>query len=148
MTESAPTESDVVAIAAHLHVQLRRRTGRVIDVDWLSHNSEYANAVVRFALDSASEHDAPELAIWATRFERAFAKCQRPRTPLLAAASKALEKRRPEPTPPETSPSTALRDSEMGTVSQFGDAQGTVDTNTLAPGTARPTEDRYVWSLR
>lgn len=36
--------SEKLAIAAHLHVLLRRKTGRVTDTEWLAANAEYAEA--------------------------------------------------------------------------------------------------------
>ena len=64
--------SDRVAIAAHLHVLLRRRTGRVTDTEWMASNEEYARAMVRFARERAQEDAAPELEEWAGRLERAW----------------------------------------------------------------------------
>ncbi len=40
-------ESEKFAIASRLHVQLRRRTGRVTDVEWMVKNREYAEEVLR-----------------------------------------------------------------------------------------------------
>lgn len=47
--------SERVAIAAHLHVALRRKAGRVTDTDWMAVNDEYAREVVRFAREKARE---------------------------------------------------------------------------------------------
>ena len=66
------TPSDRVAIAAHLHVLLRRRTGRVTDTEWMASNEEYARAMVRFSRERAREDSAPELEEWAGRLERAW----------------------------------------------------------------------------
>ncbi len=60
-------------MAAHLHVLLRRRTGRVTDTEWMAVNREYAQAMIRFAQTRAAEDNAPELAEWAQRLERAWA---------------------------------------------------------------------------
>jgi hypothetical protein len=65
--------SDRVAIAAHLHVVLRRRTGRVTDTEWMAINEEYARAMIQFARQRAAEDKAPELEEWALRLERAWA---------------------------------------------------------------------------
>jgi hypothetical protein len=59
-------ESEKFAIAAHLHVQLRRKTGRVTDVEWMIRNADYARAIIQLALN---EPDAPELQRWARRLE-------------------------------------------------------------------------------
>ena len=64
--------SEKLAIAAHLHVLLRRKTGRVTDTEWMACNAEYARAIVRFACEQAQERDLPELAEWAQRLERAW----------------------------------------------------------------------------
>jgi hypothetical protein len=41
--------TDVFAIAAHLHVLLRRKTGRVTDTEWMATNADYAREIVRHA---------------------------------------------------------------------------------------------------
>ncbi len=57
--------SDAIAIAAHLHVLLRRKTGRVTDTEWMAQNADYAREVLRVA---RAENDA-DLNQWADRFE-------------------------------------------------------------------------------
>jgi hypothetical protein len=52
------TKTDRLAAAAHLHVLLRRKLGRVTDVEWMVENDDYARAMVRLAL---ADHDHPEL---------------------------------------------------------------------------------------
>ena len=47
--------SEKIAIAAHLHVLLRRKTGRVTDTEWMANNRDYALEIVRFARQSAAE---------------------------------------------------------------------------------------------
>lgn len=47
--------SERVAMAAHLHVALRRKAGRVTDTDWMAVNDVYALEVVRFAHEKALE---------------------------------------------------------------------------------------------
>lgn len=42
-------ESEKFAIAAHLHVTLRRTNGRVTDVEWMVKSPEYAREVIRVA---------------------------------------------------------------------------------------------------
>lgn len=77
-----------VALAAHLHVVLRRKTGRVTDVEWMAANTEYAAEIVRFARLKAAEDNAPELAEWADKLARAMAAPQLPaRRPLLERAA-------------------------------------------------------------
>jgi hypothetical protein len=53
------------ATAAHLHVQLRRKSGRVIDTIWMMHNGDYAREVLRLARAQGDE----ELARLAARYE-------------------------------------------------------------------------------
>jgi hypothetical protein len=75
------SHSELLAIAAHLHVLLRRKTGRVIDMEWAATNVDYAAEVVRFARAKAQQEQMPELAEWAGRLEAAV--------PALAARSTA-----------------------------------------------------------
>ena len=48
-------DSERLAIAAHLHVLLRRKTGRVTDTEWMASNEAYALAMVVFAQEHARE---------------------------------------------------------------------------------------------
>lgn len=72
------SESDRLAVAAHLHVLLRRKTGRVTDTEWMARNAEYAAEIVRFARERARDDGEPELADWAARLETAMALASRP----------------------------------------------------------------------
>ncbi|MFN9472366.1 hypothetical protein [Acidovorax sp.] len=95
-------DSDKLAIAAHLHVLLRRKTGRVTDTEWMAVNAEYALEIVRFARQHAVEDGVPELAEWADRLDHAVhAPAPVPqRRPLLETASQAVRQRFvPEPVP-------------------------------------------------
>lgn len=65
-------ESERVAIAAHLHVQLRRLTGRVTDTEWMAHSVDYADEVVRLARQAALEKGHAELDELAGRLEAAM----------------------------------------------------------------------------
>jgi hypothetical protein len=65
--------SQKLAIAAHLHVLLRRKTGRVTDTEWMAQNLEYAAEVVRFSRAKAVEDGHPELQEWADKLEHAIA---------------------------------------------------------------------------
>ena len=69
--------NEKLAIAAHVHVVLRRKTGRVTDTEWMAKNAEYAAEIVRFARAAASEDGHAELADWAAKLELAMA----PETP-------------------------------------------------------------------
>ncbi len=48
-------ESEKFAIAAHLHVLLRRVHGRVTDVEWMIRSPEYAREVIRVARGESHE---------------------------------------------------------------------------------------------
>ena len=72
--------SEKLAIAAHLHVLLRRKTGRVIDTEWMASNTEYAAEIVRFARASAEEDGHADLAEWAAKLELAMVPSHTPRT--------------------------------------------------------------------
>ncbi len=94
--------SEKLAIAAHLHVLLRRKTGRVTDTEWMAQNLDYAAEVVRFARARSVEDGAPELAEWAARLEQAMLQpAAAARVPLAQAALGALRQAR-GPEPPST----------------------------------------------
>ena len=63
------TNSERIAVAAHLHVALRRKAGRVTDTDWMAENDEYAQAIVRFAQAKASEDSDESLSALANKLE-------------------------------------------------------------------------------
>lgn len=89
-------ESERIAIAARLHVALRRKTGRVTDTEWLAVNPEYAAEIVRFARAHAAETNDLDLNAIASRLEflmaplAAQATAARPpavsRSPVIASA--------------------------------------------------------------
>ncbi|WP_152682657.1 hypothetical protein [Caenimonas sp. SL110] len=62
--------SQKIAVAAHVHVLLRRKTGRVTDTEWMASNAEYAMEIVRFARAKAQEDGHADLAEWADKLER------------------------------------------------------------------------------
>ncbi|MEO7547810.1 MAG: hypothetical protein ABIT82_05265 [Ramlibacter sp.] len=63
--------SQKLAIAAHLHVLLRRKTGRVTDTEWMAGNVDYAREIIRFSRARAIEDGHPDLAEWAGKLEHA-----------------------------------------------------------------------------
>ncbi len=93
---------DLYAIAAHLHVLLRRKTGRVTDTEWLATNVEYARAIVRFAREKAAADGHEDLLPWADKLEAAIvAMGAAPRKTLLDVAAEALRTAAPAtPGPP------------------------------------------------
>jgi hypothetical protein len=74
--------SEKLAIAAHLHVLLRRKTGRVTDTQWMADNADYAAEIVRFARRSATEDGHVDLAEWADKLERAMFPQPAPASPI------------------------------------------------------------------
>ena len=69
-------QNDALATAAHLHVLLRRKTGRVTDTEWMAGNAEYAQAIVRFAREKARDDGHTELLPLADRLERKACCCR------------------------------------------------------------------------
>lgn len=64
MATTMSSDSEKLAVAAHLHVVMRRKMGRVTDVEWLVCNADYAREIIRLACQQA-EH--PEVADWGAR---------------------------------------------------------------------------------
>ncbi|MDD0840407.1 hypothetical protein PSQ40_17615 [Curvibacter sp. HBC61] len=64
--------SEKLAIAAHLHVLMRRKVGRVTDTEWLASNAEYAAAMVRLARQAAAEGGHADLAEWADKLAQCW----------------------------------------------------------------------------
>ncbi len=65
-------DSERLAVAAHVHVLLRRKTGRVTDTEWMAGNADYAREIVRFCRLRAHQDALPELGEWADKLERAM----------------------------------------------------------------------------
>ncbi|KAB2893685.1 MAG: hypothetical protein F9K35_16795 [Burkholderiaceae bacterium] len=95
-------DADRLAIAAHLHVLLRRKTGRVTDTEWMAANADYALEIARFSRERAREEGGAELLEWADRLERAtregMAQPPVPR-PLAESAAQLLRARPESPAP-------------------------------------------------
>ncbi len=90
--------SERLAIAAHLHVLLRRKTGRVTDTEWMAADRAYALEIVRFSRERAQSDGLPELNEWADKLEAATyqaAAAPAPRRPL----AQALAPQPPDPPP-------------------------------------------------
>lgn len=119
-------ESEKLAIAAHLHVALRRATGRVTDVQWLLRDRIYAREIVQLALAQAGQ---PDLQRWARKFALAMDLAEPGAVPPEAADS-ALS---------TLSPPTGFGDSMLD--SRIG------DTRPAGPDRA-PAKARYVGRLR
>ena len=67
------SSGEILAAAAHLHVLLRRKTGRVTDTEWMAGNREYARAMIAFARDSANQDGHTDLLPLAERLETLMA---------------------------------------------------------------------------
>jgi hypothetical protein len=52
------SESEKLSIAAHLYVTLRRKFDRVIDVEWMLQNGDYAREVIKIVRKSGMEESA------------------------------------------------------------------------------------------
>ncbi len=63
------SKNDLFAAAAHLHVVLRRKTGRVTDTEWMVTNAEYASAIVEFSREQAANEGHTDLLPLAQRLE-------------------------------------------------------------------------------
>ena len=76
--------NEKIAIAAHLHVLLRRKTGRVTDTEWLASNLEYSAEIARFARAKAMEDGHADLKVWADKLEEVMAVAEpKPKVPLV-----------------------------------------------------------------
>ena len=143
--------NDNLAIAAHLHVLLRRKTGRVTDTEWMASDRAYAFEIVRFSRAKAIEENAPDLADWAAKLERAMANPMAPARPtLVALASQAVKQL--SPTPRTTAPaheSTAPFQPYPDTLdSGFADSRLDTGAHQLTHLRTDPNAPRYVKSLR
>ena len=84
------------AIAAHLHVLLRRKTGRVTDTEWMATNADYAREIVRHAREKAASDGHPELLLWADKLEAAIVGMgAAPRKTMLEVAAQVLREAPP-----------------------------------------------------
>lgn len=144
--------SEKIAIAAHLHVLLRRKTGRVTDTEWMATNHEYAAEIVRFARGKAAEDGHLDLGVWAERLEEIMlapdAKHRVPLVKLMADAVRAVAVPAAAQSPDQqSSRSVDTREEvypESGFIeSRFGDSENTRDRKPRDPD-----QPRYVKSLR
>lgn len=86
--------SEKIAVAAHLHVLLRRKTGRVTDTEWMASNTEYAAEIVRFSRAKANEEGHIDLGVWADRLEEVMASPNlKHRVPLVKMMAQAVQER-------------------------------------------------------
>ncbi len=99
------TSSELFAIAAHLHVLLRRKTGRVTDTEWMTSNAEYAREIVRYTRDKARSEGHADLLPLADKLEAAInAMGATPRRSLLEVAADTLRPSAAPATGPDSDP--------------------------------------------
>ncbi|MDW5440947.1 hypothetical protein [Polaromonas sp. SM01] len=88
------SSTEKIAIAAHLHVLLRRKTGRVTDTEWMAGNAAYAAEIVRFAREKADQDGHVDLGVWADRLEEIMALTDtKHRVPLAKVVADAVKAR-------------------------------------------------------
>ena len=155
MQSSPMPSSEKIAIAAHLHVLLRRKTGRVTETEWMATNHEYAAEIVRFARGKAAEGEHVNLGVWAGRLEEVMlAPDAKHRVPLVKMMADAVRDRAlaisPAAVPPSDQQSSRSVDTreevypESGFIeSRFGDSENASERNPRDPD-----ERCYVKSLR
>ncbi len=102
--------SERLAIAAHLHVLLRRKSGRVTDTEWMACNTDYAAEIIRFARAKAHEEEHADLAEWAAKLEVAMAAL----TPPPAPAPRPISVKTTEAKTPTPREKSATPDAESG----------------------------------
>lgn len=130
--------SEKMAIAAHLHVLLRRKTGRVTDTEWMATNPAYAQEVIRLAREKSAEGDHDELGVLADRLEHAMSCADKPvPRPLAQRVSEAAKEYNARGL--AVGAAAAL---ESGGDSAFGESQMGPD------GTQRQDAARYIKGLR
>ncbi len=67
------TASEMIATAAHLHVAMRRKMGRVTDVEWMATNPAYALAMTELARQHATDQQDDDLLKWSNKLSKAWA---------------------------------------------------------------------------
>jgi hypothetical protein len=138
--------SQKLAIAAHLHVLLRRKTGRVTDTEWMATNLEYAMEIVRFSRAKAQEDVHPELAEWADKLERAVLEPgSGKRPPLAQAAAQMLRERHAASAPSPTQPMPPSSGYGQSTFGETGFQDSTQDGGSKPRD---PDSPRYVGGIR
>ena len=134
--------TDRLGIAAHLHVLLRRKTGRVTDIEWMVANEAYAAEIVRFATARAAEDSAPELKEWADKLAAALAEAVPPaRRPLVATVRARMEAPLPNGSGQAGHVESVFSPARSGLPSQLPDGE-------TPPGGDESDALRYVRGLR
>ena len=128
-------DTERIAIAAHLHVALRRKTGRVTDTEWMAANLDYGRAMVAFAQAHAREKDDAELDRLALKLDAALnrlaqASASRPTGPFSSSERGTLPPREAGDTQPPAAGFSASR------------------LDSAAPKPSRDRGPRYIGGLR
>jgi hypothetical protein len=147
--------NEKIAVAAHLHVLLRRKTGRVTDTEWMATNKEYATEIARFAREKAAEDGHVDLNVWADKLEEIMSISDpKPKVPLVKLVSDAVKDRAAHPLVPHPDDQQGSRKvnteeevyPESGFIeSTFGGVFGEHDPNKPKKD---PNAPRYVKGLR
>ena len=104
------SQNEALAAAAHLHVLLRRKTGRVTDTEWMASNADYALAIVRFAREKAASEGHTDLVPLADRLEILMNRIEAPaRKTLLEAVTTARASPAPVPAQASTQDNQSTR---------------------------------------
>ena len=141
--------SQKLAIAAHLHVLLRRKTGRVTDTEWMAANLEYALEIIRFSRAKALEEGHPDLAEWAGKLEQAMVAQKPAGRPLAQTAMQLLRESAAAPAP---LPAPAEYDASgfaHSVSAESGFMESTLEPEKRKPrDSAIPNAPRYVGGIR
>lgn len=139
-------ESEKFAIAAHLHVLLRRTNGRVTDVEWMIRSPEYAHEVIRVARTEAH----PDLHKLADKLEAVMQRAQPLPAPQQRSSWPVIAVQKP-PTAASAQPAFAATDpgdSSSFPASTFAPSgYGASVANQVDPK-AQALSKRYVGTLR
>jgi predicted component of type VI protein secretion system len=138
------TDSELTAIAAHLHVLLRRLAGRVTDIEWMAANHEYAVAMAGIAKAKARELGSQDLELWALKLEMAWLERRPSHKPLVQRVNENMQNHgaRASGFKPSTLPS-GFGDS-VPAASRFQGQEG----EPARPDENDPDAPRYVGGLR
>jgi hypothetical protein len=145
------TANELFAIASHLHVVLRRKTGRVTDTEWMVSNAEYATAMVAFARAQAASEGHAELLPLAEKLEALIPSMGVvARKPLLQVAAERLRSGQAPVQAPAAAPASTRRSGFADSVPASGFLESTLSS---VFGTPRKTDDedpglRYVGGIR
>jgi hypothetical protein len=143
--------SQRLAIAAHLHVLLRRKTGRVTDTEWMAANLEYAMEIVRFCRAKALEDGHPDLAEWAAKLELAVMNQKPAARPLAQTAMQLLRESTAVVAAPVAAPAPLPESASSGFAHSVSAESGFSESLFEGERRAKPRDPnapRYVGGIR